>query len=160
MNNLIYIITIIFYCSNLSHSKINLTKDSLALHKTNMKDTFLINEEKSFIIGKWKHIETFSSDGANKSIAKMNNGQTFLFSSDNTITIDKNGKIDKGTYKIELIDNDKNDSFKLCITLSTENFYYILYIGTDKNSLSLTPRTSNYEVICDEICMDVYEKIK
>jgi hypothetical protein len=160
MNNLIFIITIVFNCSNLSHSQINSTEESLALNKTNLKDTFFINEEMSFIVGKWKHIETFSSDGAKKSIAKMNNGQTIIFSSDNTIKIDKNGKIDKGTYQIDLIDKDKKDSFKLGIKLSTENFYYILYSGTDKNSLSLTPRTSNYEVICDEICMDVYEKIK
>lgn len=101
------------------------------------------------LIGKWQAVESSSSDGAKSSKHKITNGEIFMFELNNIVT-DKSGNIGKYSFQDE----------KLHIELANQHRYYLLYYEKDNpKRIFLNPVTSDYQIICDEGCAFVYEKV-
>ena len=124
------------------------------------KDTISVNNDFAFLIGKWKHIASISSNGATKYTTKIKDGQTIIFEINGNVIIEKDDTKVNGTYKSQLRDTNIRNEFKLCISSSKGSSYYIFYFGGNNSTVSLIPVTSEYEIICDEGCSDIYEKIE
>jgi len=101
------------------------------------------------LIGKWQAVESSSSDGAKTFTHKVKNGEIFIFDLNNIVK-DKLGNIGKYSFQDE----------KLHIELANQHRYYKLYYEKDNpEQIFLNPVTSDYQIICDEGCAFVYEKI-
>lgn len=153
---------------NIKRNNIGCTIDSLSksIHdvrnpiKFNFKEIKNINasplnNDFTFIIGKWKEIEYQGNDGANDYVTKIENGQTITFEKNGKVVIEKDNIKDKGKYEI-LQDNKFYN--KLHISFPKRGFYY-LFSNQENKHLALTPVTSEYQIICDEGCANVYKKI-
>lgn len=103
-----------------------------------------------FLTGKWLCVEEHGSNGAREFIKKVKDGEILIFGSDNTV-INKRGI--KGLYNL------KGDSLHIEIP-NYEKFYIINKFKDDFEKVSLTPVTSDYQIICDEGCEFIYEKVK
>ncbi len=103
------------------------------------------------LIGKWKEIEYHDSNGADSFVKKVENGRIFIFEESNIFKIIDNQLDDVGTYKVN------GDSLR--ITLPNEEFFYRLFHIKD-NKLAFNPMTEKFEIICDEGCAYVFEKIE
>lgn len=110
------------------------------------------SQSKEFsIIGKWKEIEYHGSDGSNSFVQEIDNGRTFVFEKSKKVIVIKDGFKVTGNFQL------KGDSLK--ITLQNEVTFYQLNYSNDGN-LSLSPRTEDFEIICDEGCTFVFKKTK
>lgn len=102
------------------------------------------------ILGKWQAVESSASNGAKVITHKISNGEIFIFEMKNIVK-DKIGNI--GTYSFQ--DN------KLHIDLAKQHRYYALYYKKiNPERIFLNPVTSDYQIICDEGCAFVYQKLK
>lgn len=102
------------------------------------------------LTGKWLCVEEHGSNGAREFIKKVKDGEILIFGSDNTV-MNKSGI--KGLYNL------KGDSLHIEIP-NNEKFYIITKFKDDFEKVSLTPVTYDYQIICDEGCEFIYEKIK
>ncbi len=102
------------------------------------------------LIGKWVCIEEYGSDGANQFKLKVKDGDVLTFANDNTVT-DKKGN--KGTYSLQ------NNRLHIAIP-NNERFYILNRFKDDFKKISLIPVTNEYQIICDEGCAFIYNKIK
>lgn len=100
------------------------------------------------LIGKWICIEEHGNNGANDFIHKIEDGDVLIFDSNNIVT-DKRGI--KGTYNL------KGDSLQIDLP-DIPNFYILRKFKDDFDKISLSPRTSDYNIFCDEGCEFIYEK--
>ena len=108
-------------------------------------------QKKEFtLIGKWKAIESASSNGAQIFQTKIEDGNELTFEKGNII-IDhlKN----KGKYEI-------SESRLHIIFPNEEHFYIFNQNEADPNKMSLEPATAEYSMGCDEGCSTIYEKIQ
>ncbi|TDE42811.1 hypothetical protein E0I26_13175 [Flavobacterium rhamnosiphilum] len=102
------------------------------------------------LLGKWKQIERLGNNGAKNFSIPIENGITITFENGNIIT-DKFGK--KGTYEI--------NGEQLHIKFPKRDYFYLFYPDkNDSEKMYLSPVTPEYQIICDEGCADVYEKIE
>ncbi|MBS7232756.1 hypothetical protein KHA90_17195 [Flavobacterium psychroterrae] len=106
--------------------------------------------EEFSIIGKWKAIESISSNGATQSRTDIEDGDEIIFEKNN-IVIDhlKN----KGKYEII------GDSLHL-IFPKEEFFYFCRTNEWSSKKMTLDPVTNEYQFICDEGCSTIYKKIE
>jgi hypothetical protein len=101
------------------------------------------------LIGKWQAVESSSSNGAKVFTHKITNGEIFIFDLNNVVK-DKLGNI--GKYSIQ--------DERLHIELANQDRYYKLYYEKDNpEQIYLNPVTADYQIICDEGCAFVYEKV-
>lgn len=101
------------------------------------------------LIGKWQAVESSSSDGAKVFTHKITNGEIFIFELNNIVK-DKLGN--SGTYSFQ--------DEKLHIELANQDRYYKLYYEKHNSErIFLNPVTSDYQIICDEGCAFIYEKV-
>jgi hypothetical protein len=108
-------------------------------------------QKKEFsLLGKWKLIEEISSDGANKIRIPIKNGETLIFEYNNVV---KNEQGDEGKYEV------KGDSLHIAIPKKERFYFFRQYKEDDFEKIFLTPVTSEYKIICDEACTEIYEKI-
>lgn len=102
------------------------------------------------LIGKWQAVESSSSEGANVFTHKITNGEIFIFDLNNIVK-DKSGNSGKYSFQDE----------RLHIELVNKDRYYKLYYEKDKpEQIYLNPVTADYQIICDEGCAFVYEKVR
>lgn len=118
-------------------------------------NNFKLNEDFDFLIGNWKEIEFHGNNGANDYINKIENGQILSFEKDGTATLIKNNKKYEGKYVV--LNHNKN-YYKLQI-IATDNEFYYLFAKLKDNKLTLTPVNSNFEFICKEGCVSIFEKV-
>ena len=102
------------------------------------------------LLGEWQCIEEHGSNGAREFTARIKDGDVLVFSEDNNVT-DKKGN--KGKYDLH------GDSLHIAIP-NNERFYFLYKFEDDFEKISLSPVTSEYQIICDEGCAFVYEKTK
>lgn len=101
------------------------------------------------LIGKWICTEEHGSNGAEQFVRNIKNGDVLLFRTDSTVT-DKQGI--KGLYNL------KGDRLHIDIQ-GNERFYILYKIKDDFDKISLIPVSPEYQIICDEGCAFVYEKV-
>jgi hypothetical protein len=101
------------------------------------------------LLGKWQHVSSTGSDGANTSTNKVQNGKILIFEKGNVV---KDGAGNKGTYR------HHGDSLHLVLPDHEE--FYLLYRDRDNfDHISLNPVSNKYGLICDEGCADNYERL-
>ena len=100
------------------------------------------------LIGKWICIEEHGSNGADRFISPIKDGDILVFDTDNIVT-DKRGI--KGLYNL------KGDSLHIAIP-DNERFYILYKFKDSFDKIALSPVSSEYQIICDEGCAFVYEK--
>jgi hypothetical protein len=101
------------------------------------------------LIGKWQAVESSASNGAKPFTYKITNGEIFMFDLNNIVQ-DKLGNIGKYSFQNE----------NLHIELANQHRYYKLYYEKDNpKRIFLNPVTSDYQIICDEGCAFVFEKV-
>lgn len=107
-------------------------------------------QKKEFtLLGTWKQTERLGNNGATNFRVPIENGIIFTFQSGNIVS-DKFGKM--GTYEIK--------GERLFIKLPDREYFYLIYLDKkDSEKMLLSPVTPEYQIICDEGCADVYEKI-
>lgn len=130
----------------------NKTEDIVPL--TN--DSIPFNEDFAFLIGKWKEVEYRGSNGAESFIKKIKNKQTLTFEKDGSVIIEKDNIKDNGKYEVH---SDKYNKKLHISSPKGDSFYFVSFKEKDKK-MTLTPVTSEYEIICDEGCSNIYKKIK
>lgn len=120
---------------------------SMLLSLTSCSDDDVKPQEND-ILGTWKLIETYGSDGgSNPQWTAVNNGYTYTFNNDGTLISDR--FTCNGSYSL-LSQNQVTISFDCA-----DSQFNLVYNFTFKNQyLILTPNLSN----CDEGCGDKYEK--
>lgn len=119
-------------------------------------DSIPFNEDFIFLIGKWKEVKYRGSNGADSFIRKIKNGRILTFEKDGSVIIEKDNIKDKGKYEVH---SDKYHT-KLHISSPKGDSYYFVSFKEKDKKMALTPVTSEYEIICDEGCSDIYKKIK
>lgn len=107
-------------------------------------------QKKEFsLLGKWKQTERLGNDGAKDFKVPIENGIIIIFESGNIVS-DKFGK--KGIYEV--------NGERLFIKLPDREYFYLFYPNKkDSEKMYLSPVTPEYQIICDEGCADLYEKI-
>lgn len=102
------------------------------------------------LIGKWICIEEHGSNGAHEFISQIKDGDVLVFNTNNKVT-DKRGI--KGLYNL------KGDSLHIAIP-DNERFYILYKFKDSFDKIALSPVSSKYQIICDEGCSFIYEKVK
>ncbi|UPT71182.1 MAG: hypothetical protein M0D53_01860 [Flavobacterium sp. JAD_PAG50586_2] len=101
------------------------------------------------LIGRWEMTEFWGSDGAKTYTEKRENQKVFTFEPNNIVK-DKLGN--QGTFEVS------GENLHIVLP-SGDEYYHFHYDKKDVEKLFLSPRTEKYEIICDEGCEYVFEKI-
>ena len=102
------------------------------------------------LLGTWKQTEYLGNDGAKDYTTRIENGPTFTFTQEGTVTDKQN---QKGTYTLT--------GERLWMKFPEATYYYVIYTdGKEAKKMWATPVTPEYQFICDEGCAEVYVKIK
>lgn len=103
-------------------------------------------------IGKWQLKEQLSSDGAKNYTTSVRNGTILNFKANDIV--EKDGKV--GKYHLSQFDDGGYIQKRVVLEFDFEKNYYLYELnGT---ILSCTPVSSDFSIICDEGCADIYHK--
>lgn len=113
-------------------------------------------ENPTFLIGKWKMVGSYQSDGGPQYYVDVSNGELLEFSGDGMFTSSKYSACNEGTYSIvnkELILNYNCEAFDKQFPDLNGKFVY--GISKESNFLLLSPKS----VLCIEGCSAKFKKI-
>ncbi|MDC7999655.1 hypothetical protein POV26_01250 [Aequorivita todarodis] len=116
-------------------------------------------EEENSITGNWKAEALIGSDGANRYVTPIENGQTIIFKNDDTFEVlDSSIECASGTYAIT---EDSSQNFNMdIISLVCDNGNLIQYAFTfEEGKLLLSFIVADGSTGCDEICAERYVKL-
>lgn len=99
----------------------------------------------SDLIGSWKLVQIYGSDGANGQWTTINDGYTYQFKNDMTLVSDRFGC--DGNYQKE------SDSLIINFECINNHFNSLYIMSFEEGKLMLT------DPLCDEGCIEVYERL-
>lgn len=116
-------------------------------------------EQENSLIGNWKLEAFVGSDGANRIVTPIENGQTIILKNDSTFEILNSGiECSMGTYSITL-NSPKNYNMDI-LTLTCSNQNLLEYAFTfEESKLLLSFITDDGSTGCDEICAERYKSV-
>ncbi len=103
--------------------------------------------QENSIIGTWKLVEVYGSDGANGQWNPIENGYTYNFTEPNVLISNR--------FPCNGIFSTQSDSLAISFDCGDNQFNMIYGISFDGQNLILSPDPIN----CDEGCAEKYEKL-
>lgn len=117
-------------------------------------------EAENSLIGKWKAEAFVGSDGANRIVTPIENGQTIILKEDNTFdVVDSQMACVSGNYSVT--ENSPQNFDMDIISLVCDNGNLVKYAYTfEKGKLLLSFVLPDGSTGCDEICAERYMKLR
>lgn len=101
-------------------------------------------------VGKWQLVEREANDGAKDYTVPVKDGRVLTFYPEYLV---REGKGAVGNYSVH------GDQLQLLLPATRTEYYRWFFSSNKPDRLYLSPSNEHYQCICDEGCLDVYQKL-